>query len=389
MNEQLEQQNRDLEALVAKRTGELQAFFEALPDYVYMHEGPDLRIALCNDRQAQFLGFENRFQVEGKTLFDCFSAEQAAIFLRQNRQILESGESLRTQEVWELSTGQCHFDTIKTPLKRSNGEIYGLVGVTRDITELVHTRQALAERTVQLEAINKELESFSYSVSHDLRAPLRHMHGFVNALRSRLEQDGAITNPKVTHYLNIIDDSSHKMGQLIDGLLTLSRIGRKQMTYESVNVQRLVYGAISLVIDDPTPTTSAEFSIGDLPTVRGDAALLQQVFTNLIGNAVKFSRPVALPQITIGSSSDGTIFVKDNGVGFEMAYVDQLFSAFQRLHSKRDFEGTGIGLAIVQRIIHRHGGRIWAEGEPGQGAAFYFTLDPPLNGERDAIKGTP
>ena len=248
-----------------------------------------------------------------------------------------------------------------------------MIGCHIDISNRKHTEEKIRQYAAQLEASNRELESFSYSVSHDLRAPLRHMHGFVNALRRQLERDNAISHPKVTHYLTVIDDSSRKMGQLIDGLLTLSRIGRKQMNYELVDVKQLVHQAIALVNDQGAPA-AAQFSIGDLPTLRGDAILLQQVFSNLISNAVKFSRPADSPHITIGSLSDSTVFIRDNGVGFEMSYAEQLFGPFQRLHSQRDFEGTGIGLAIVQRIIHRHGGAIWAEGKPGQGSTFYFTL---------------
>ncbi len=236
--------------------------------------------------------------------------------------------------------------------------------------------QRVAERTAQLEAINKELDSFSYSVSHDLRAPLRHINGFVNALKQRLESSGTLNDSKAVHYLQVIQDSSQKMGQLIDGLLTLSRLGRRQLVPSSVDLRQLVETAIDLV--NPSTETAQEpkieFKIGNLPPVRGDRILLQQVFNNLIDNAVKFSRDRRPAKIEICCLPDGTIFVKDNGAGFQMEYADQLFSAFGRLHSKQEFEGTGIGLSIVQRIIHRHGGKIWAKSEPDRGATFYFQL---------------
>ena len=229
------------------------------------------------------------------------------------------------------------------------------------------------QRTAQLETLNQELESFSYSVSHDLRAPLRHIHGFINRLQQQLEQGETLANPKVAHYLDVVDSSSQKMGQLIDGLLTLSRAGRQKLNVRPLNLRPLMDEAINLV----TPADSRhkiQFMIGTLPTVMGDMALLQQVFNNLLSNAVKFSRDRTPAIIEIGSLNNDTIFIRDNGVGFSMDYKDQLFSAFQRLHSNKQFEGNGIGLSIVARIIHRHGGKIWADSQPDQGATFFLTL---------------
>ncbi|KEF41594.1 MAG: hypothetical protein ER33_10495 [Cyanobium sp. CACIAM 14] len=247
--------------------------------------------------------------------------------------------------------------------------------LNRNLETLVQQRTAeLSQRTAQLEASNKELESFSYSVSHDLRAPLRHINGFVNALQQKLEQDQALDDPKTRHYLHVIAASSHKMGQLIDGLLTLSRLGRRSMEFRPVNLRELVDQAIVLVQEQSQTANNVSFSIGSLPSMRGDAILLQQVFSNLIDNSVKFSSHLASPRVEIGALSDDTIFVRDNGVGFQMQYAGKLFGAFQRLHSQSEFAGTGIGLAIVQRIIHRHGGKIWAESTPDHGATFYFTL---------------
>ena len=261
--------------------------------------------------------------------------------------------------------------------------MYALIGSSRNISDLVKARQELDDRTTQLENANRELESFSYSVSHDLRAPLRHINGFVAALTDRLQESEPLTDPKVTHYLQVIQDSSHKMGELIDGLLTLSRVGRRQLADTPIDLNQLVASVLAQRPESLTSSNSTEVSdtkpiqckVSDLPTVRGDATLLRQVFVNLLDNAIKFSRHQTATQIEIGALPDGIIYVRDRGVGFQMAYADQLFGAFQRLHSQSQFEGSGIGLAIVHRIIRRHGGDIWAESQPGQGATFYFTLD--------------
>ncbi|MGK7875248.1 MAG: PAS domain S-box protein [Xenococcaceae cyanobacterium] len=301
----------------------------------------------------------------------------------------KQGESTREEYRIVKPDSSVHWVWDRTvPILDDSGQVYRVCGVVEDITDHKQgeerirqlneeLEQRVRERTAQLEAINRELDSFSYSVSHDLRAPLRHINGFVNALRQRLESGGALNDPKAAHYLQVIEDGSQKMGQLIDGLLTLSRVGRRELITRTVDLRQLVETAINLV--NPATETyqenNIEIEIGNLPIVRGDASLLQQVFNNLLGNAVKFSRDRRPARIEIGSLPDGAIFVKDNGVGFQMEYADQLFGAFQRLHSKKQFEGTGIGLSIVQRIIHRHGGEIWAESSPDRGATFYFKLE--------------
>jgi PAS domain S-box-containing protein len=377
---ELQKLNETLEAQVAQRTAELETFFDALPDRIFVVERENMRQPFVNQSLAKMAGFPNRKEMQGKTVFECFPPELAAKFYQENMQVFESGETLHLQEEFNFEGVTHYYDTFKIPLKNLRGEIYALIGTSREITELVETKKALSERTDQLEFANQELESFSYSVSHDLRAPLRHISGFVNALKQRLQSMEVLGDRKIVHYLQVIDDSSQKMSLLIDGLLALSRVGRTEFIQIPIDVTELVQTAIKLAqprtVTDVTQTPqTVEFEIGDLPMVTGDPTLLQQVFSNLISNAVKFSRGRNPATIVIDALPDGTIFVKDNGVGFEMEYADRLFAAFGRLHSQREFEGTGIGLAIAWRIIHRHGGTIWAESTPDGGATFYFKLN--------------
>ena len=372
---ELKELNETLEAQVTQRTAELETFLNALPDYIFVVERENMQISFVNNSIANASGFETRYQMQGKTIFECYPPELSSIFAQQNRQVFESGKMLHCQETVTLPIGTMHFDTFKIPLKKPNGEVYSLIGSSRNITELIETKEALSKRTQELEIANKELEAFSYSVSHDLRAPLRHISGFENALRKQLELTGALSDSNTVRYLELIQNSSQKMGLLIDGMLNLSRLGRRELRQVPVNFKQLAEIAFNLALPQITDEDRLiEFEIREMPTAIADETLLQQVFTNLIANAVKFSRDRNPARITVGSLSDGTVFVKDNGVGFDMKYANQLFGTFQRLHSQQGFEGTGIGLAIAQRIIHRHGGKIWAQSIPGQGATFYFKL---------------
>jgi PAS domain S-box-containing protein len=234
--------------------------------------------------------------------------------------------------------------------------------------------QRIRQRTVELESANKELESFAYSVSHDLRAPLRHINGFVELLQKNAENT---LDRKSRHFMEAISESTQKMGVLIDDLLSFSRMGRNAMSPQPVNPEKLVHSIIR-ELEPETADRNIQWCIGDLPMIQGDRAMLRIVLMNLIANALKFTRPCRQTRIEIGSRPDTNVetvfFVRDNGVGFDMAYGDKLFGVFQRLHRSEEFEGTGIGLANVQRIIARHGGRTWAEGDVGQGATFYFSL---------------
>lgn len=236
--------------------------------------------------------------------------------------------------------------------------------------------QRVLERTTQLEAANKELEAFSYSVSHDLRAPLRHINGYVELV---LTNPTLQVNEKGVQHLHIIANAAKRMGTLIDALLDFARIGRAGMRLTRVNLDSILKGIIA-EFELETAGREIQWQIEPLPQAYGDPTMLRQVIQNLMANAVKYTAPRVPACIQIGSQTnetEQTFFVRDNGVGFDAAYVDKLFGVFQRLHSDREFEGTGIGLANVRRIIHRHGGRTWAEGAVDQGATFYFTLPLP------------
>ncbi|MCJ7523648.1 MAG: ATP-binding protein, partial [Candidatus Aminicenantes bacterium] len=265
-----------------------------------------------------------------------------------------------------------------------NGKVIGYQSAVLDVTEQRdaekelkkhhdHLEQLVAERTALLEAANKELEAFSYSVSHDLRAPLRAIEGFSRIV---LEEYAKKLDNEGRRLLDVIAANTHKMGQLIDDLLAFSRLSRQQIAFAPVDLA-LLAEAIFSELKSLEKERHIEFRVGALPAASGDHSMLQQVLQNLLANAVKFTRPRKLARLEFGGRTEKTenvYFVKDNGVGFDMEYVDKIFGVFQRLHGAEEFEGTGVGLAIVQRIISRHGGRVWAESKGGKGATFYFAI---------------
>ena len=287
-----------------------------------------------------------------------FDVELQLITAKQNR-------------IWVRAIGQAY---------KKNGEIVRIGGVFQDINErklAEQERDVLAQqiehRSALLEATNKELEAFTYSVSHDLRAPLRHISGYVELLISKFQS--ALTD-KGQHYLNSIADSTHQMGKLIDNLLQFSRTGRAEMHQSELEMNGIVQETVEFMRKD-NPDRTIEWVIGKLPSVDGDDATLRLVWMNLLSNAVKFTRTREKALIEIGAKVEAKeiiYFVKDNGVGFDMQYAQKLFGVFQRLHPTEEFEGTGIGLANVNRIVIRHGGRTWAEAELDKGATFYFSL---------------
>ena len=293
-------------------------------------------------------------------------------FDREYRIVRKNDNAVR----WVRGLGELESD--------STGTLTRMFGVIQDITERklaeievlsVHAglEQSVADRTAQLESANRELEAFSYSVSHDLRAPLRHVSGFVELLeekeRERLDEKGL-------HYLDVISDSVNQMGTLIDDLLQFSRVGRAELSMGDVDMNAVVQEALPPLME-AARDRDIEWDIANLPIVRGDHPTLRLVWANLLGNAIKYSRDRKPAHIRIGATEEDdrvVFFVQDDGVGFDMAYAGKLFGVFQRMHSESEFEGTGIGLANVNRVITRHGGKAWAEAELGKGATFYFSI---------------
>jgi two-component system, sensor histidine kinase and response regulator len=289
--------------------------------------------------------------------------------------IIMTGEGTIATAVEAMKSGA--LDYILKPFKLSAilPVLERALAVRRLRLENVMLAGRVEERTAQLEAANKELEAFSYSVSHDLRAPLRHIRGFAELLA----QSGSGLSEQGKRYIGLITDSAQQMNQLIDDLLDFSRNSRREIQQGKVDLEDL----IEKILRDAHPEMANRKIVwkkSPLPAIQGDVSLLRQVFSNLILNAVKYSRTREIAEIEIGcagkADNEVVIFVRDNGVGFDMKYANKLFGVFQRLHAADEFEGTGIGLANVRRIVERHGGRAWAEAKVNEGATFFVALKP-------------
>lgn len=381
--------NADLERRVQERTAELLTANAALTDFKAALDEHAIvaitdahgKITYANDKfcaiskyaRAELLGQDHRIINSG---------QHSKAFMRDLWQTITSGRVWQGELKNRAKNGTCYWvSSTLVPFLGADGQPAQYIAIRTDITErkLAEERNAqlnvdLQRQAAQLEAANHELESFSYSVSHDLRAPLRHIHGYVEMLTDATAGQLA-EQPR--HYLKTITAVSEEMGELIDDLLAFSRMGRVELTEARVALDDLVL-EVQRGLELAVQGRNLQWQIASLPPVLGDRAMLRQVLANLLGNAVKYTRGRAPAKIEIGLAGEEAgrtiFFVRDNGAGFDMKYAHKLFGVFQRLHRADEFEGTGIGLATVRRVIARHGGRTWAEGKPGAGATFYFTL---------------
>jgi PAS domain S-box-containing protein len=362
----------------------LRTLINGTPDIVCFKDGQGRWLEANNSHLALFQLNEVDYRGHSDAELAEFSPFYRDTFLRceaTDERAWTVGGLTRGDETIRLPGGETKvYDMIKAPVFAPDGSRRGLVVLGRDITarrraetDLQRLNDELearvAERTARLEAANRELESFSYSVSHDLRAPLRGIDGFSQAL---LEDYGPSLDPQASEYLERVRASAQRMGELINSLLRLSRITRSEIHCTLVDLSAL-FSAQAAELSAQDAPRSVDWRIQPDLQVEADADLLRIVVENLLSNAWKFTRRQDEAIITIGQEA-GAFFVRDNGVGFDPAYAQKLFGAFQRLHTAAEFEGVGVGLATVQRIIHRHGGRIWAVSELGRGATFYFTL---------------
>jgi len=374
-------EKRSVEGALLKSRNMLERLFETAPDAVVVVDGNGV-IRKVNQQTEVLFGYM-REEMLGQRIEQLIPER----FHRQHRQHRRNyfadprprkmgiGLELygRNQDGREIPV-----DIMLNPIETNEGT--WVFAVVRDVsaqkqgeTKILELNLALRNQLEQLAATNRELEAFSYSVSHDLRAPLRHIIGFVDLLNARVT---TALDEKSRHYLQVIGEAAQKMGVLIDDLLAFSRMGRSEMMKGWVDLGLLVKEVVS-DLQGEAKQREITWDIAPLPVVLGDSAMLRQVLINLIGNAVKFSRARADTKIEIGAMEreyETEIYVRDNGVGFDAAYTNKLYGLFQRLHDNEEFEGTGVGLAIVQRIVLRHGGRVWAEGAVDGGATFWFSL---------------
>ncbi len=357
---------------------------EGVKDYAIFMLYPDGRIASWNAGAERINGYRAE-EILGRHFSQFYNPEDLQDGKPDRELRVAAAEGRYEEEGWRVRKDGSQFwaNVVITALRDGARELVGFAKFTRDITErkraeekIRQLHEELKQRVLEVEAANRELEAFSYSVSHDLRAPLRAMDGFSRIL---LEDHAPQVSEEMRHYLRLVRDNAQQMGRLIDALLNFSRLGRQPLTKERVAPAALIRQVLE-ELGAERERRRLEIKLDELPVCQADPALLKQVFVNLLGNALKYTRQREEAMIAIGYRDDGDrpgeaiYFIKDNGVGFDMRYVHKLFGVFQRLHRAEDYEGTGVGLATVQRIIHRHGGRVWAEAELDRGATFYFTL---------------
>jgi PAS domain S-box-containing protein len=356
---------------------------DAVKDYAIVSLDADGLVTSWNTGAERLKGYSSE-EIIGQSMARFYPQEDIASH-KPDKELQQAASTGHIEDQgWRVRKDGSHFwaEVALTAVHDSAGKLIGFLKIAKDITakrdaedQIQKLNAELTGRVEELGTVNRELESFSYSVSHDLRAPLRHVDGFARILK---EEYSPVMPAEAIRYLDRILEAATHMGQLIDDLLNLARIGRRELKRDRVQIALVVKQSIA-ELPAEAKERNIEWRIEPLPELNCDAGLLKLVFINLLSNAVKFTRKEAIAVIEVGSritNGRPTIFVRDNGVGFDPQYADKLFGVFQRLHRQEDFEGTGIGLATVQRIIRRHGGEIWAESQVNAGTTFFFTLGP-------------
>ncbi len=366
------EQRRAKEALAHERDL-LHALMDNIPDTIYFKDR-DSRFTRVNQAQARALGLSSPQAAIGKSDMDFFPPEQAEAAYAAEREIIETGRPLIGQvEKVKWADGQVRWvSATKVPIVDAQGRVTGIVGISRDITERVQAERALEEKARELARSNADLEQFAYVISHDLREPLRMVASYLRLLR---EEYGDQLDAEADEFIQYAVDGATRMQVMVRDLLEYSRLGRNRGSFGPTDCGRVLEHALDNLLL-AVRENEAVITYDRLPTVWGDETQLEQLFQNLIGNAIKF-RSQESPRVHVSAkqAADGWRFsVRDNGIGLDPAQADRIFEIFQRLHTSREYEGTGIGLAICKKIVERHGGRIWVESQPGQGATFYFTL---------------
>ncbi len=369
--ELIQQLRRQQEALYESQAL-LRAVMEGTPDPIYVKDR-ESRILMANPALSKVAGKPIE-EILTKADGEYYGDPAVGRVLRDHDlHVMDSGQSTTTEETVPTPRGRRTFLSTKTPHRNSAGDIVGIIGISHDITERKQAEEALKRALEELARSNKDLEQFAYSVSHDLQEPLRMISGFVRLLSERYK---GTLDAKADDYIALISEGTNRMHQMIEDLLAYSRVSSGQRQPAPVDFASIVEHAkenLGTSIAESDAAISVEF----LPTLMVDASQMVQVFQNLIGNALKFRAVERPPQIHVGArqEADSWLFhVRDNGIGIEPGQADRVFGLFQRLHTRNEYPGTGVGLAICKRVIERHGGRIWVESQPGDGSTFWFAL---------------
>ncbi|HEY6039193.1 MAG TPA: ATP-binding protein, partial [Kofleriaceae bacterium] len=371
--EQVAERMRTSEARAIQANAFLDAILENIPAMVFVKDADRLSCVRFNRAGEELLGIP-RGELIGKNDYDFFPKEEAEFFVEKDRETLRNQKMVDIpEEPIQTATGTRWLHTRKVPILDEQGESRYLLGISHDITDRKRDMAALERARDVAESASGELESFSYSVAHDLRAPLRAIDGFSQAL---IDELGDALGEVGRGYAQRVRSSAQRMATLIDDLLRLSRVTRSPLHFQRVDLGELFHATVATLRRDE-PKRRVEVSTSGELVTRGDPRLLAIMFDNLVGNAWKFTSRREVAHIALAAEAiDGerVFSISDDGVGFDMKYVQKLFGVFNRLHTDSDFPGTGVGLATVQRVVARHGGRAWARGEVGAGATFSFTL---------------